>query len=152
MYERVPRDGAYLTYFATSREVRYHFFRSYWITWITVPNCWLYLGENNPFNGGLNVVKFGLSVISIFFDIIFVWQHYILYADKDPKVILHDSSTSSYPWSTKTKYRFTKYIPGVIEFWGLSIRIDFSVVILLNETCCLGLVRYIKMNIFGVVI
>lgn len=33
----------------------------------------------NVFEGGLNIAKFALSVISIFFDIIFMIQHYALY-------------------------------------------------------------------------
>ena len=34
----------------------------------------------NPFSGGgFNIVKFMLSVIAIFFDLIFLTQHYVLY-------------------------------------------------------------------------
>ena len=33
-------------------------------------------------SGGFNIVKFLLAIISLIFDIIFLVQHYILYADK----------------------------------------------------------------------
>ena len=32
--------------------------------------------------GGFNIVKFILSVMSIVFDLIFMFQHYVLYSDK----------------------------------------------------------------------
>jgi len=32
--------------------------------------------------GGFNIVKFLLSVIAMFFDLIFMFQHYVLYRDK----------------------------------------------------------------------
>jgi cystinosin len=47
-------------------------------------------GQGSPFtpsaNGssGVNIAKFGLSIISIFFDILFMIQHYILYKPKTP--------------------------------------------------------------------
>lgn len=36
-------------------------------------------GDVDIFGGGLNIVKFGLSIISMCFDVIFLWQHYVLY-------------------------------------------------------------------------
>jgi cystinosin len=48
----------------------------------------LALGEPVIGGGGFNVVKFILSVMSIIFDCIFLFQHYVLYSDawkKDAK-------------------------------------------------------------------
>lgn len=39
-----------------------------------------------------NFTKFGLGVISIFFDIIFIVQHYILYKDAAPPIMTEDDS------------------------------------------------------------
>ena len=37
------------------------------------------------FCDGLNIAKFVLSIVSIFFDLIFMFQHYILYNPKRNK-------------------------------------------------------------------
>lgn len=39
-----------------------------------------------------NFTKFGLGLISIFFDIIFIVQHYILYKDVAPSITTEDDS------------------------------------------------------------
>ncbi len=41
----------------------------------------LALGKSFFGGGGFNIVKFILSVMSIIFDSIFLFQHYVLYAD-----------------------------------------------------------------------
>jgi len=48
---------------------------------------WINTGNTSAFGDGLNVAKFLLSIISIFFDVIFMLQHYCLYggAKKDRK-------------------------------------------------------------------
>eukprot|EP00008_Paramoeba_atlantica_P007688 CAMPEP_0201485642 /NCGR_PEP_ID=MMETSP0151_2-20130828/9741_1 /ASSEMBLY_ACC=CAM_ASM_000257 /TAXON_ID=200890 /ORGANISM="Paramoeba atlantica, Strain 621/1 / CCAP 1560/9" /LENGTH=122 /DNA_ID=CAMNT_0047869875 /DNA_START=676 /DNA_END=1044 /DNA_ORIENTATION=+ len=48
------------------------------LDWINSGNYRLFLGDP---------VKFGLSLFSIFFDIIFMIQHYILYPDKKDKYL-----------------------------------------------------------------
>lgn len=40
--------------------------------------------------GGFNIVKFLLSVIAMFFDLIFMFQHYVLYRDKWVNKKKHD--------------------------------------------------------------
>lgn len=47
------------------------------------------LGEPVIGGGAFNFVKFMLSVFAIFFDCIFLFQHYILYSDawKNPKKV-----------------------------------------------------------------
>ena len=39
-------------------------------------------GDPNDPGAGFNIVKFFLSVMSIVFDLIFMFQHYVLYRDK----------------------------------------------------------------------
>jgi len=47
-----------------------------------------YKGDNfNVFSGSLNVTKFGLSIISMLFDILFMFQHYVLYPENSKKKI-----------------------------------------------------------------
>ena len=40
---------------------------------------WINKGSTGSFTGGLNMAKFLLSIISMFFDVIFMLQHYCLY-------------------------------------------------------------------------
>lgn len=40
---------------------------------------WVDSGATNQFSGGLNVAKFLLAIVSIGFDLIFLFQHYVLY-------------------------------------------------------------------------
>ena len=41
------------------------------------------VGIGKPFFGaGFNISKFGLTVIGIFFDLLFLFQHFFLYYDK----------------------------------------------------------------------
>lgn len=47
------------------------------------------LGSNDPDptqNSALNFTKYALSIISMFFDLIFMFQHYVLYKERDDKV------------------------------------------------------------------
>jgi len=41
-------------------------------------------------DSGFNIVKFLLSVIAMFFDLIFMFQHYVLYRDKWQNKEKHD--------------------------------------------------------------
>lgn len=43
---------------------------------------WAAAGATSQFTGGLNIAKFLLAVVSIFFDLIFLFQHYVLYNPK----------------------------------------------------------------------
>ena len=49
-------------------------------------------GSVNIFKGNLNIGKFGLSVISIVFNLVFVFQHYCLYTNH----LLKDNSSTTY--------------------------------------------------------
>ena len=42
---------------------------------------WADSGNTSQFSGGLNVAKFLLGIISMFYDIIFMIQHYVCYRD-----------------------------------------------------------------------
>jgi len=44
---------------------------------------WADSGTTSQFSGGLNVAKFLLAIVCIVFDLIFLFQHYILYNPKD---------------------------------------------------------------------
>ena len=59
-------------------------------------NAWA-LGEPLIGAGAFNFVKFLLSILSIFFDTIFLIQHYVLYADK-----------WKYPQPAETQERMTE--------------------------------------------
>ena len=48
-------------------------------------------GSVNIFKGNLNIGKFGLSVISIVFSLVFVFQHYCLYTND----LLKDNSSTT---------------------------------------------------------
>jgi cystinosin len=52
------------------------------------------LGKSFFGGGGFNIVKFILAIMSIIFDSIFLFQHYVLYADarKNPKVNEFDAN------------------------------------------------------------
>ena len=40
---------------------------------------WVESGATNQFSGGLNIAKFLLAIVSMLFDLIFLFQHYVLY-------------------------------------------------------------------------
>lgn len=40
---------------------------------------WVESGATNQFSGGLNIAKFLLAIVSMVFDLIFLFQHYVLY-------------------------------------------------------------------------
>ena len=40
---------------------------------------WADSGATTQFTGGLNIAKFLLAIVCIFFDLIFLFQHYVLY-------------------------------------------------------------------------
>ena len=42
---------------------------------------WFASGNTEQFSGGLNVAKFLLGIISMFFDVLFMVQHYCIYTD-----------------------------------------------------------------------
>lgn len=46
---------------------------------------WADSGNTSQFSGGLNVAKFLLGIISMFYDIIFMMQHYVCYRDHKSK-------------------------------------------------------------------
>lgn len=43
---------------------------------------WADSGATSQFSGGLNVAKFLLAIVCIIFDLIFLFQHYVLYNPK----------------------------------------------------------------------
>lgn len=43
---------------------------------------WIDEGESKNFSSGLNIAKFLLGLLSIIFDLIFLFQHYVLYNPK----------------------------------------------------------------------
>lgn len=43
---------------------------------------WIDSGATSQFSGGLNVAKFLLSLVCIVFDLVFMFQHYIMYPPK----------------------------------------------------------------------
>lgn len=44
--------------------------------------------DQSPFSGdGFNIVKWMLGVMSIFFDIIFILQHYVFYRNAHPQAV-----------------------------------------------------------------
>ena len=53
---------------------------------------WSFFGSSTD---AFNVVKFLLGVISIFFDVIFIVQHYILYPEKEDVKPLNDNKANS---------------------------------------------------------
>jgi hypothetical protein len=51
--------------------------------------------------GGGNILKFGLSIIVIFFDVVFILQHYLFYPDRtDPALDYAKVRTRSPPSPT----------------------------------------------------
>lgn len=52
---------------------------------------WLDEGKNQQFSSGLNVAKFLLGLLSIIFDLIFLFQHYILYNPKHRAYEIRDT-------------------------------------------------------------
>lgn len=46
---------------------------------------WADSGSTSQFSGGLNIAKFLLSIVCIVFDLIFMFQHYVLYPPKKMK-------------------------------------------------------------------
>ena len=44
-------------------------------------------GKSSVFEGGMNIAKFGLSVIAIVYNVIFLTQHFCLYRKNNQRII-----------------------------------------------------------------
>jgi cystinosin len=70
---------------------------------------WIESGATSQFSGGLNIAKFLLSMVSMGFDCIFLFQHYILYPHKkasneeDERKKIDGSSEVSQPMISKNE-------------------------------------------------
>ncbi|KAL4468847.1 hypothetical protein ABPG72_008774 [Tetrahymena utriculariae] len=59
---------------------------------------------DNPFGGALNAVKYLLGLISIFFDVIFILQHYVIYRGKKPKTVQQEDDLNMQETPFKATY------------------------------------------------
>lgn len=55
---------------------------------------WEIAGTTTQFSGGLNVAKFLLSIVCMVFDLVFLFQHYVLY---HPSTYLENHDKTAYP-------------------------------------------------------
>ena len=82
---------------------------------------WASSGKTSQFSSGLNVAKFLLAILSIGFDLIFMFQHYVLYSPKKRRSRgeLRDSLTEKNSKNPKNYKKFEKMKNLIFDFFDL---------------------------------
>lgn len=77
------------------------------LTFLQIFIDWIDTGESKQFSSGLNVAKFLLGLLSIIFDLIFLFQHYVLYNPKHRAYELRDDAKDeTVDEDNECKYKF----------------------------------------------
>lgn len=72
---------------------------------------WKDSGETKQFTGGLNVAKFLLAIVCIGFDLVFLFQHYVLYPRNkivDPNKLIHPGENDAHLVEDSSPRNFVK--------------------------------------------